>query len=127
MAKNSLYNKVDKRVRKISATVGAVAVLVSAAIGAFTWLQGQFTNAISSQIDEFRQEVRLSDTSQDQAITRLELVSLIKNDPTNVVAIEKMARYYFVDLDGDQYMTAMYSDWAREYGGDMTIVIGEKK
>ena len=124
MAKNSLYNKVDKRVRKVSATVGAVAVIVSAFAGVFAWVQGQFTNAISSQIDEFRQEVRMSDTSQDQAITRLELVSLIKNDPTNVVAIEKMARYYFVDLDGDQYMTAMYSDWAREYGGDMTIVIG---
>ena len=126
MAKNSLYNKVDKRVRKISATVGAVAVIVSAFAGAFAWVQGQFTNAISSQIDEFRQEVKLSDTSQDQAITRLELVSLIKTDPTNVVAIEKMARHYFVDLDGDQYMTAMYSDWAREYGGDMTIVIGDK-
>ena len=124
MAKNSLYNKVDKRVRKVSATVGAVAVIVSAFAGVFAWVQGQFTNAISSQIDEFRQEVRMSDTSQDQAITRLELVSLIKNDPTKVVAIEKMARYYFVDLDGDQYMTAMYSDWAREYGGDMTIVIG---
>lgn len=126
MAKNSLYNKVDKRVRKISATVGAVAAIVSAFAGAFAWVQGQFTNAISSQIDEFRQEVKVSDTSQDQAITRLELVSLIKTDPTNVVAIEKMARYYFVDLDGDQYMTAMYSDWAREYGGDMTIVIGDK-
>lgn len=126
MAKNSLYNKVDKRVRKISATVGAVAVIVSTLAGALAWVQGQFTSAISSQIDEFRQEVRLSDTSQDQAITRLELVSLINNDPTNVVAIEKMARHYFIDLDGDQYMTAMYSDWAREYGGDMTIVIGDK-
>ena len=35
-------------------------------------------------------------------------------------------RYYFGELDGDQYMTAMFSNWAKEYGGDASIVIGGK-
>lgn len=124
--KKRTFKKVGDNLTKIAAIISAILVITGAITGCVSWVSSQFTNAVSSQIDEFRQEVTASDKSQNQAITRLELVSLIKNDPTNVVAIEKMARYYFVELDGDQYMTAMYSDWAREYGGDMTIVIGGK-
>ena len=124
--KKRTFKKVSDNLTKIAAIISAILVITGAITGCVSWVSSQFTNAVSSQIDEFRQEVTASDKSQNQAITRLELVSLIKNDPTNIVAIEKMARYYFVDLDGDQYMTAMYSDWAREYGGDMTIVIGGK-
>ena len=126
VVKKSLYDKADKKLQRISATVGAIIALGSALFGAFGWAQSQFTNAISSQIDDFRQEVKSSDAAQNQAITRLELTNLIKNDPTNVVAIEKMGRYYFGDLNGDQYMTAMFSNWAKEYGGDASIVIGGK-
>lgn len=124
MAKKSLYERTDKRLQRISGTIGAIIAIVGAASGVFGWIQSQFTAAISSQIDDFRQEVKSSDEAQNQAITRLELMNLIKNDPTNVVAIEKMGRYYFGELDGDQYMTAMFSNWAKEYGGDASIVIG---
>lgn len=129
MAKSGLYKKydqADKKLQRISGTIGATIAIVGAASGLFGWVQSQFTTAISSQINDFRQEVKTSDASQNQAITRLELMNLIKNDPTNVVAIEKMGRYYFGELDGDQYMTAVFSDWCKEYGGDASIVIGEK-
>lgn len=123
MAKKSLYDKADRKLQRISGTIGAVIAIFGGLSAVFGWIQSQFTSAISSQIDEFRQEVKKSDASQNQAITRLELTNLIKNDPTNVVAIEKMGRYYFGELDGDQYMTAMFSTWAKEYGGDASIVI----
>lgn len=126
MAKKSLYDKADRKLQRISGTIGAVIAIIGAVSGLFGWMQSQFTAAISSQIDDFRQEVKTSDATQNQAITRLELTNLIKNDPTNVVAIEKMGRYYFRELDGDQYMTAMFSNWAKEYGGDASIVIGGK-
>ena len=51
---------------------------------------------------------------------------LMNHDPENVVAIERMAKYYFQELDGDLYMTQQYSDWAKQYGGDTTIVVGGK-
>lgn len=124
--KKSLYDKTDKRLQRLSGTIGAIVVIIGAASGLFGWIQSQFINAISTQINDFRQEVKSSDAAQNQAITRLELMNLIKNDPTNVVAIEKIGRYYFVELDGDQYMTAMFSNWAKEYGGDASIVIGGK-
>lgn len=127
MGKKSLLDNADKKLQRISGTIGAIIAIVGAASGIFGWIQSQFTNAISAQINDFRQEVKSSDAAQNQAITRLELTNLIKNDPTNVVAIEKMGRYYFGELDGDQYMTAMFSNWAKEYGGDASIVIGGGK
>lgn len=126
MAKKSLYDKADKKIQRVSSTVSAALVIIGALSGIFGWISAQVTSAISSQINDFRQEVKASDQAQNQAITRLELTNLIKDDPTNIVAIEKMAKYYFGELSGDQYMTKMYSDWAKEYGGDTSIVIGGK-
>lgn len=123
MAKKTIYDKADKKLQKVASTVGSILVLFGALSGMYSWISSQFTNAISAQINEFRQEVKASDAAQNLAITRLELVNLIKDDPTNVVAIEKMGRYYFGELDGDQYMTAMFSKWAKQYGGDASIVV----
>lgn len=123
MAKKTVYDKADKKLQKAASVVGSILVLFGALSGMYSWISSQFTNAISAQINEFRQEVKASDATQNLAITRLELVNLIKDDPTNVVAIEKMGRYYFGELDGDQYMTAMFSNWAKQYGGDASIVV----
>lgn len=125
MAKKTVYDKADKKLQKAASIVGSILVLFGALSGMYSWISSQFTNAISNQIDEFRQEVKASDAAQNLAITRLELVNLIKDDPTNVVAIEKMGRYYFGELDGDQYMTAMFSDWCNEYGTDCSIVLAK--
>lgn len=123
-AKRKLFDRVSERTSKVASLISAALVILGALTGIVSWATSQFTNAISSQINEFREEVRVSDKTQDQAITRLELMNLIQTDPTNVAAIEKMARYYFQVLDGDLYMTQKFSDWAREYGGDISIVIG---
>ena len=126
VAKKSLYDKTDGKLQRIAGTIGAVLAIMGALSGAYSWASAQLTNVISAQISDFRQEVTTANTRQDQAITRLELTNLMQTDPTNVVAIEKMARYYFGKLDGDLYMTQKYSDWCKKYGGDATIVIGGK-
>ena len=127
MAEKSLYDKADKKLQRISATIGAIIAITGALTGVATWISNHFTSAISAQIDDFRQEVKASDTTQNQAITRLELMNLIQNDPTNIVGIEKLARHYFIDLQGNQYMTGVYSRWCQQYGGDPSIiVVGEK-
>ena len=123
-AKGSFYDRFDKRAQRIAGTISAILVIGGALFGAGAWIKDQITGSISTQISDFRQEVKDSDNSQNQAITRLELLNLMQSDPYNTVAIEKLARYYFGELNGDQYMTGKYSDWAREYGGDTSIVIG---
>lgn len=125
MAKReSLYDKADKRFHRWAATIGAIVAIVGALTGALSWLQSQFANAVSSQISDFQQETRDADMRHEQAVTRVELMMLMEHDPENVVAIEQMAKYYFDELKGDKYMTSKYSAWAKQYGGDMTIVIG---
>lgn len=126
MPKKSFYDMFDKKAQRIAGTISAMLVIGGALFGVGNWINNQVTSAISSQIQDFRQEVKASDNRQDQAITRLELMNLIQNDPTNVAGIEKLARYYFGDLQGNQYMTGMYSNWCREYGGDPSIAVGGK-
>lgn len=93
-------------------------------MGVCSWVSHQFATAVTSQISDFQQEMEQANTKHEQTITRVELIALIEHDPNNTAAIEKIAKYYFRDLNGDSYMLQKYSDWAREYGGDINIIIG---
>lgn len=121
--RGSLYDETDKKLQKVAGTIGAIAMILGALTGVYSWVSSQFQQVISQQITAFQEEVKESDRENKQAITRVELTILIEHDPTNVAAIEKMAKYYFQDLNGDLYMTQKYSDWARKYGGDISIVV----
>lgn len=125
-AKRSFYDRFDKKAQRLAGTISAILVIGGALFGVGAWINDQVTHAISVQISDLKTTMQESDKQQNQQITRLELMNLIQNDPSNKAAIEKMARYYFVDLDGDQYMTGKYSDWAAKYGGDISFVIGGK-
>lgn len=125
--RGSLYDKTDKKLQRVAGTIGAIAMILGALTGVYSWISSQFQHAISQQISAFQEEVKASDRENKQAITRVELTILIEHDPTNIAAIEKMAKYYFQDLNGDLYMTQKYSDWARKYGGDISIVVAGGK
>ena len=124
--KKKILDIFSDRTNKLASIISAMLVIIGVLTGAISWISNHFTSAISAQIEEFRQEVKASDQRQDQAITRLELMNLIQNDPTNIAGIEKLARYYFSDLNGNQYMSGIYSRWCQEYGGDPSIAIGGK-
>lgn len=57
------------------------------------------------------------DTRKDTL--RIQLMMLIYNQPENVDSILKVAETYFVDLDGDWYMTNEFSKWAKAH--DVTV------
>lgn len=126
MAKSGLYKKYDKadrNLQRVSKTIGAVVAIGGALLGTFSWIQNQFTTAISSQIDDFRQEVKASNDSQDLAIMRLELMNLIDNNPENVVEIEMLGKKYFnPPYNGDSYMSTVYSEWAKARGLDTSFI-----
>lgn len=122
--KESLYDKADKKLHRWSATIGAIIAIVGALTGALGWVQTQFTNAVSAQMSSLKEEMRASDQKTEIQITRLELMTLIDTQPENTAEIEKVARHYFHDLGADWYMTSIFSDWCRKYGGDATIIIG---
>lgn len=127
MAKTALYKKydqADRRLKRISATIGAFVAITGALTGALSWVQTQFTNAVSAQISGFRDETREANRQHEETVTRVELIELMEHDPDNIAAIEKTAKYYFKDLGGNSYMLQKYSDWAKAYGGDITLIIG---
>lgn len=126
MVKKNLYDRADKKLQKISSTIGAIIVIVGALTGLCAWVSSQFQNAVSAQISDFQQEVRDNDKINKQAATRTELMILLEHDPDNVVAIERMAKYYFQELDGNLYMTQKVSDWCNTHGRDCTSIIGDK-
>lgn len=126
MAKKSLYDKADKKLQRLATTIGAIVAVVGALTGALGWVQTQFTNAVSSQMNDLKNEMQESDKRTEIQITRLELMTLIDTQPENIAEIEKVAKHYFRDLGANWYMTSIYSKWCQKYGGDPTIIIGEK-
>lgn len=124
MIKQNIFDKLNSRFSKIAGFITSVTVIVGAIMGVCAWVSNQFADAVSAQMQDFRDEVMASNNKQEQSITRVELLMLMEHDPENIVAIEKMARYYFHELGGDLWMTAKYSEWAKQYGGDTSIVIG---
>lgn len=126
MAKKSFYDKADKKLQRIAGTIGAIIAIIGAITGVCSWVSSQFTNAVSAQISGFQQEVRDNDKINKQAATRTELMVLMAHDSDNVLAIERMAKYYFQELDGDLYMTQKVSDWCNEHGRDCSSIIGGK-
>ena len=125
VAKRGLFDRVSDRTIKVAGFISAVIAIIGATTGLFGWVQSQFTASISSQINDFRTEVKASNESQDLAIMRLELMNLMQNDPDNIVEIEMLGRKYF-QAGGNSYMSKLYSDYAKEHGMDTSFVVGGK-
>lgn len=69
-------------------------------------------------LEEIKKELTIIKKVQDETIlrvTRGELKDLMRDDPDNVEAIVQVARYYFIELDGNAYAHAMFEKWSIEH------------
>lgn len=123
MKRKSPTETIPDKLKKLAAVISALGVIFGAFAGAGNWIIAQVNAESSEQITAL--EAKLDDAHRESqlGITRLELQGLIKDTPENRAEIEKLARYYFIELKGDTYMTSMYSKWASEYGGNIEIVL----
>ncbi|MBQ2659545.1 hypothetical protein IJF85_01035 [Candidatus Saccharibacteria bacterium] len=121
--KENQFGKISENLKKISAVISAIGVIIGAFVGVGGWIVNQVNAESNEQIQAL--EARLDEAHKESqlGITRLELQGLINDTPENRTEIEKLARYYFLELDGDTYMTSMYSKWATEYGGNIEFVL----
>ena len=121
--KENQFGKISENLKKISAVISAIGVIIGAFVGVGGWIVNQVNAESIEQIQAL--EARLDEAHKESqlGITRLELQGLINDTPENRAEIEKLARYYFLELHGDTYMTSMYSKWATEYGGNIEIVL----
>lgn len=117
--------KTGTKITKIGGVVSAIAVIIGAITGVCSWTTQQVQNVVSEQISGLQTEIESNDKRMELQITRLELLNLIHNQPANKAEIEKVARYYFIELGGDWYMTGIYSEWATKYSGDVSFMTKE--
>ena len=112
-----------QRVKDMSAFISAVIVIGGALIGGGKWLLTEINASTNARVDALEATISDNYTKNELATTRLELMVLIDHDPGNTIEIEKLAKHYFNDLDGDSYMTSIFSRWCREYGANCEIVL----
>ena len=107
---------IPSKVKSGAELISAVIVIGGALIGAGSWVIKEVNSSVNNRVDALEQKIDDNHTQQELATTRLELMVLMEHDPNNVVEIEKLARHYFLDLDGDMYLTSVFSKWCTEHG-----------
>ena len=129
------WDSLDKNIQKWATRLGAIATIIGIVTAGGGFLIHQVDTAVATRIEtqttQIQQEVqKLSETveaqdrEQEQRLMRLELMMLMEHDPDNVLGIEKLAKEYFSErINGNSYMTAYYTRWAKQYGGDLSVVL----
>lgn len=126
MRKDNTKSKIknfSQKVKDVSAFISAVLVIIGALIGCGSWLIKEITASTNSRVNTLEQKIDDNYTKDELATTRLELMVLMEHDPDNVIEIEKLARHYFSDLQGNSYLTSVFSRWCKEHGANCEIVI----
>ena len=115
-------HKAAQKVKDLAALISAVLVITTALVGAGHWIVKEVSASTNERIDALEAKIEANQDENKLAILRLELLTLINTDPTNVIEIEKVAKAYF-DAGGDWYLTSLYSNYAKEYGADTSFVV----
>lgn len=101
----------------VALVIGGVAIL------AFGHMCDKVTARVDAKLDGIEERMVKRDREQELAICRLELMELMHNAPENKLEIEKTAYRYFHTLQGDTYMTTLYSKGAKKYGWETTFIV----
>lgn len=112
-----------KHLDAIAAVAVAIGTIGGALVAAGNWIISEVSAQSNQRIDQLQSEVNDHQREQQLSTTRMELMMLLEHDPDNIVEIEMLAKKYFIDLQGDFYMTNLYSSWAKAHGGDTSFVV----
>lgn len=112
------------------AIAGAVAGLSTLIIFFVNRHDGKKQNAFTQDDREMLKGLRTSVDilggkvdSLEQDTTRLQLLNLIQNDEDNKDAILTLGHHYFQELNGNMYMTELYTEWARKHSIDEKVLL----
>lgn len=102
-------------IKAIAGVITAVGVILSALVGFCGYVETLIVSEVTERLDGL--DGSLSEVRKDTV--RLQLLSLIHNDPENTESILKVAHEYFVQLNGDWYVTQIFTEWAEQRGIDI--------
>ncbi len=112
----SRWKDIPENVKKVSAFISAIIVIVTACGSVLSWFEGKVTEHIDKRVSSM--ESTVNDIRQDTV--RLQLDNLINNDSENIESILTVARQYFIEMKGDWYMTEKFKTWGREHNVDLS-------
>lgn len=114
--KRTRLPNIPESIKKISTLVSAVVVIFTTCASVLVWAQNKLTEhldgrmaSIESTVNEIRQDT-----------VRLQLDNLINNDSENIESILTVAKTYFIDMNGDWYMTEKFKRWGSEHSVDLS-------
>lgn len=101
---------VAAKIKSLAGIITALTVICGAATSCAAFV----AHKVSQDIDAKLQPIADKVSAIEMDTTRIQLITLIREDPDNTESILKIARHYFVDLSGDWYATALFNDWCAE-------------
>ncbi len=114
--------KLVTRIKDVADVITATGVIGAATIGCATWVFSQASAGTNEKLDEIIEKVNVAELDA----IRSQLLLLISNYPDNESEILKVAEYYFQDLDGDWYVTSIFTKWAEDRGINPDSIINIK-
>lgn len=120
--KERMSEKIIKKTKSLADVITAVGIIGAAAVGIGTWCVTQINAGVNQKLDTIIEKV---DQAERDAI-RGQLLALMSDYPDNESEILKVADYYFNGLDGDWYMTGLFTKWADSRGIDVTKIVTVK-
>lgn len=122
-AKKTKKEKLTERVKSLAEVITAAGIIGAAAVGVGTWAISQINSGTNEKLDTISSKI----DGIEMNSTRNQLLTLMSNYPNNESEILKVADYYFNDLNGDWYMTELFSKWGTARGIDVSNIIKMKK
>ena len=120
--KEKMSEKIIKKTKSLADVITAVSIIGAAAVGVGTWCVTQMNAGTNQKLDTIIEKV---DKAELDA-TRSQLLALMSDYPDNESEILKVADYYFNGLDGDWYMTDLFTRWADSRGIDVSKIVTVK-
>lgn len=121
--KEKMSEKIIKKTKSLADVITAVGIIGAAAVGIGTWCVTQINAGTNEKLDTIIEKVDKAELNA----TRSQLLTLMSDYPDNESEILKVADYYFNELDGDWYMTGLFTKWADSRGIDVTKIVTVKK
>lgn len=121
--KEKMSEKIIKKTKSLADVITAVGIIGAAAVGLGTWCVTQINAGTNKKLDTIIEKVDKTELNA----TRSQLLTLMSDYPDNESEILKVADYYFNELDGDWYMTDLFTKWADSRGIDVTKIVSVKK
>lgn len=121
-SKEKMSEKIIKKTKSLADIITAVSVIGAALLGVGSWIVTNVNKEVNDKLDTIITKV---DTAEENA-TRSQLLTLMSDYPDNESEILKVAQYYFHDLNGDWYMTSLFTKWADERGIDVSDIVSIK-